>query len=579
MMAVRLLAKKLEVNYDRQIFNQLTESIELTEKLQKEISELKKTHRHELYELTESHRREILKQKESYHDELYEMSIDKTKMEKRMEQKLVKKEEQLQSSYDLDTTEQKLIYDREIYSVKKYYETGITKLKSDYTAEIGVLKEIIWRQTAELEKLQSENSALRGIIKQNSSNSSKPPSSDGFKKIHNSRAPTGKKAGGQVGHKGYVPKLYEKPTVVIEIKAKSCRCGGKYQYREEKYASKQLVDIEIKTNITEYREYTGICDCCGCKSRNRAPVSDIITYGNSLKSFVNMLSVEGNVSINRISQMVREFTGGVLELSEGTLCKWNRDLCKLLSPSIAKIKEKLLISPVLHKDETGVWADKKLHWFHVLSNDKYTLYYSEKRRGKDADIEAGVLPAFGGVLVHDNLKTLYHFTNCTHAECNAHILRYLKGAVESKDRVWAKDMIDFLLRAKLAVEEKTLNEAEIFDFRNEYDEILENGRLEFLQREKSDYNGDDIRLLRRLKEYKEQHLLFLSDSNVPFDNNQAERDLRMIKAKTKISGCFRANDGDSIFAVLKSYTASLRKNSLNIFNGLISAWHKKPILF
>jgi transposase len=140
-------------------------------------------------------------------------------------------------------------------------------------------------------------------------------------------------------------------------------------------------------------------------------------------------------------------------------------------------------------------------------------------------------------------------------------------------------MIDFLLRAKTAAEEKALVAAEILDFRNKYDEILESGRLEFLQKEKSDYNGDDIRLLRRLKEYKNQHLLFLSDRNVPFDNNQAERDLRMIKAKTKISGCFRANDGDSIFAVLKSYTASLRKNSRNIFDGIISVWNKNPVLF
>jgi len=188
------------------------------------------------------------------------------------------------------------------------------------------------------------------------------------------------------------------------------------------------------------------------------------------------------------------------------------------------------------------------------------------------------LPAFKGILVHDNWKSLYHFT-CTHAECNAHVLRYFKGAIEGKDRQWAQNMIDFLLNAKTAVEEKAISPAEILDFHRMYDEILENGRLEYLQKEKPDYNGDDIRLLRRLSEYKDQHLLFLSDRNVPFDNNQAERDLRMTKAKTKISGCFRSPDGGSVFAVLKSYTASLRKNGLNIFDGIISAWNDKPNLF
>jgi len=192
-------------------------------------------------------------------------------------------------------------------------------------------------------------------------------------------------------------------------------------------------------------------------------------------------------------------------------------------------------------------------------------------------IEAGILPAYKGILVHDNLKSLYQFA-CTHAECNAHILRYLKGIIESKDRKWAKDMIDFLLKAKSAAE-ADLSTSEILEFHRLYDEILEIGRLEFLRDENPDHYGDDVKLLRRLREYKTQHLLFLSDRNVPFDNNQAERDLRMIKAKTKISGCFRSSDGDSVFATIKSYTSTLRKNRLNIFDALVSAWKANPVLF
>jgi transposase len=139
-------------------------------------------------------------------------------------------------------------------------------------------------------------------------------------------------------------------------------------------------------------------------------------------------------------------------------------------------------------------------------------------------------------------------------------------------------MIDFLLKAKTAAE-TYLSPNEIQQFHNLYDEILERGRLEFLRDKKPDQYADDVKLLRRLKEYKTQHLLFLSDRNVPFDNNQAERDLRMIKAKTKISGCFRSLDGDSVFAVIKSYTSSLRKSKLNIFNALCQARTAKPLLF
>jgi len=505
------MPKKLECNYDRNIYTQLEETLEIVEKLRSEMAEMKASHRREIYLLNEKH------------------------------EKTVKTQKAAQATENVE------------------------------------LKGIIKAQAAEIEQLKAENAALREIINKNSGNSSKPPSSDGFKKIHNSRVKTGKKPGGQIGHKGNPPKYFTNPTKIIEVKMKKCRCGGKVHYSEESYTKKQLAEIEIKTNILEYREFTGVCECCGRSVVNHSPLHDRITYGNKLKSFMNMLSVEGNISINRLRQILSEISGGMLRLSEGTICKWNKDLSKLLVPSIQTIKEKLLISPVLHKDETGIWVDTKLNWLHVLSNDKYTLYYSEKRRGKDADTEAGVLPAYKGVLVHDNLKSLYHFT-CTHAECNVHILRYLKGIFESKERKWAKDMIDFLLKAKMAAQTDLLPD-EIQQFHNLYDEILERGRLELLSEKKSDRYGDDVKLLHRLKEYKTQHLLFLSDRTVPFDNNQAERDLRMIKAKTKISGCFRSLDGDGIFAVIKSYTSSLRKNGLNIFDALCAAWRANPVLF
>jgi len=478
----------------------------------------------------------------------------------------------------IEMTEMKSSHRREIYLLNEKHELAIKELKVTHRQEVAELKETIKGQGVEITKLKEENVALKEIIKKNSGNSSKPPSSDGFVKIANSRERTGKKPGGQRGHKGHKVEFYAKPTKIIEMKKQNCECGGKIEYINGSYTKKQFVDVEIKTNITEYREYRGICGCCGHAVFNRSPLKDSITYGSKLKSLSNMLSVEGNVSINRIRQMLSEISGGLLKLSEGTVCKWNKDLSKLLAPSINTIREKLLVSPVLHKDETGIWVAKKMNWLHVLSNDKYSLFYADKKRGKDADIEEGVLSAFKGVLVHDNLKSLYHFT-CTHAECNAHILRYLKGIIESKERKWAKDMIDFLLDAKAAVEEKSLNPAEILDFHKRYDEILESGRIEGLRDEKPDYHGDDMKLLRRLKEYKTQHLLFLSDRTVPFDNNQAERDLRMIKAKTKISGCFRSDDGDSIFAMLKSYTSTLRKNALNIFDSLVAAWGLKPFLF
>jgi transposase len=192
----------------------------------------------------------------------------------------------------------------------------------------------------------------------------------------------------------------------------------------------------------------------------------------------------------------------------------------------------------------------------------------------------GILPAFGGVLVHDHLIGLYAFT-CSHAECNAHVLRYLKAAIESKKRRWAEAMIKLLLEAKAAVEAtdgKPLGGKAFGKISHQYDKILEQGRKEFLQDESPDYNGEDMKLLRRLGEYKTEHLRFVSNVNVPFDNNLAERDLRMIKAKAKISGCFRAINGGEVFAAIKSYTSTLRKNRLNIFFGIKLAFAGEPLL-
>ena len=299
-----------------------------------------------------------------------------------------------------------------------------------------------------------------------------------------------------------------------------------------------------------------------------------------------MLSLEGMVSIKRIQKIICELTDGQLNLSEGTISKWNKDLSVFVLPAVEEIKKKLLTAPILHKDETGIRVNKSINWFHVLGNDKYTLYAAHKKRGNDADKERGndadkemdILPAYSGVLVHDHLRGLYSFT-CDHAECNAHILRYLKAAVEGKKRVWAKNMIELLLEAKAAVEdsEKPLSNTAAREYQRRYDGILEQGRKEFLQSESPDYNGDDMKLLRRLKRYKAEHLRFISDLAVPFDNNQAERDLRMIKAKVKISGCFRAADGGEIFAALKGYTSTLRKNGRNIFDGIRNAFAGVPV--
>ncbi|MCL2206330.1 MAG: IS66 family transposase [Treponema sp.] len=456
----------------------------------------------------------------------------------------------------------------------------IREIKSAHQMETASLKTKIESLSKENTALKAENQKLKAIINKDSSNSSKPPSSDGLKKICNSREKTGKKVGGQPGHRGCVPILFKNPATIINHKRKRCGCGGTVLYPDE-YRAKQLVELTIKATVTEHRCYSGVCSNCKATIKNGIPLNDKLTYGETVKAFVAMLGSEGLVSINRIRMILYEITNGAIALSEGTIAKWNKELSGKLTSFINEIKEKLLVQPVLRKDETGIRVNNSLHWLHVLSNEDYTLYFSNKKRGNEADKEIDILPAYSGVLVHDHLKGLYFF-KCEHAECNAHILRYLQSVVETNKRAWAVEMLAFLTNANNVVKEHkarnipALEETVLSEYHDRYDEILEQGWSEYIRGEKKDYNGEDMKLLRRLKEYKREHLRFLSDFQVPFDNNLAERDLRMIKSKTKVSGCFRGIDGGTVFANIKSYTSTLKKNSRNIFDGLKAAFLNAP---
>jgi len=294
-----------------------------------------------------------------------------------------------------------------------------------------------------------------------------------------------------------------------------------------------------------------------------------MTYGENLKSLVAMLSFEGNVSLNRIKTMICELTGKI-NLSEGTIVNWQNELKQKLEPFLAKIKQDLPASEVLHKDETGARVNKKIRWLHVVSNRTKTLYFAHEKRGKEADDEVGVLGKYGGTLVHDHFKPLYKF-KCKHAECNAHILRYLKGVIENQKREWAKEMLSLLVELNNAKKNgEIINVQSAFE---RYEKILQKARPIYYE----ENSGEDYNLWKRMGEYKNEHLRFICDANVPFDNNQAERDLRMIKAKTKISGCFRSNEGINAFANAKSYTSTMRKNGGNIYSSLISAFNGTPV--
>lgn len=490
--------------------------------------------------------------------------------------------------------------DNEIYCLKQTIEnmkeehakvTAIMQKEiNDLKEENKNLKQIIKIKDKEIsklnkkiEKLENENKKLKNQLSKDSHNSSKPSSTDGFHKVsHNTRGKSTRKVGGQDNHNGNTL-TKEKVEKIIDSNKKNVILKKEILYVNNKRldgTTKYKVDTQMSVIITEY-------NLIYKKEATSLPkeLKNTVIYGNNLKALVVLLNTENAISVNRTVNLIKELTDNVIELATGTVMNIIYELKEKVQPSIKSIKDYLLRYEVNHKDETMLYCNSESRWYHVFSNPQATYYYYDKSRGNKADIEKGLLQIFTGTLVHDHLAGLYKF-QCEHAECNVHILRYLRFATDSYQRKWSKELEDLLLQIKNEIKNEMnqgnncLKTENILKYEQEYSRILSDGEMEFKDDKNpyKDYNGEDMKLLRRLKKYKENHLAFMYDFRIPFDNNLAERDLRMIKAKKKISGCFRSDKGGEAYTDIKSYTSTMKKRKNNLFESIRSAFNNNPIL-
>jgi transposase len=493
--------------------------------------------------------------------------------------------------------EQRKVFEKQMTSLNKridlLYE-DLSKANSkilELEEENKELKEALKKKDIEIEHLNTTITNLTARLKKDSSNSSKPPSTDGFKKtIHNSREKTGKKPGGQQGHKGEGLKLFENPTETIECKDGNCTCGGHINYETEPVSVKQHADITVTVTIKEYQTFEGVCEKCQKKHVSKFPenIVNVVTYGDNLKTLVTMLSNEGMVSINRVADLIKSITDDVIDLSGGTIVNFNYELAKKCEPIVEKIKDILIKSKVLHVDESGVRINGKLNWIHTACDEENTLYMTHEKRGKEAADAMGVLSYFVGTLIHDHLKSYYKYTAMEHGECNAHILRYLKGIIDIFKREEAEALIKLLIEANNAKKVAVLDgrhffsEEEISKYEVRYLNLLNNWKAKYFADIKNPkdekYHNDERCLLERMIEYKDEHLRFIKDFEVPFDNNLAERTLRMIKAKCKISGGFRSAKGAEAFSKIRSVIGTVKKRGKNVFKSIKSVFQNKQII-
>jgi transposase len=434
-----------------------------------------------------------------------------------------------------------------------------------------------------LEELEYRLNKLENKIVKDSNNSSKPPSSDGLRKGAAQPRQSGEKSsGGQKGHKGITRRMVENPDVIkVLYPVGLCVCGADLKEQAAMLKERrQQIDIpEPKTITTEYRQMQIRCRC-GLNHCGEFPVSVTpnVSYGARLKAYSVGL-VQGHfVALERTSEIIHDQYG--IQPSGGTIQKWILQAANYLAADYAENQQAIINAKVANFDESGMRINGKLHWLHVATAHPHVHYSVHEKRGHLAMDAAGILPRFIGVAVHDHWKPYWHYGDCCHALCNAHHLRELRYCEQLSCGVWAVDLRHVLVEGKKAVAaaqaqgQSALTTEKVTELLNRYDQQIAIGLAEFpIRPHASGKKGRTeqhtaTNLLIRLREFKTEVWRFLTDWRVPFDNNQAERMVRPVKVKLKITGGFRAMGGSEAFCVIRSIWETTKLNQTNPFEKL-----------
>lgn len=446
---------------------------------------------------------------------------------------------------------------------------------------------------AENAALRAENQELRGRLGTDSHNSSKPPSSDGpgsTPRPKSRREPSGRKSGGQPGHVGHTLRQVETPDEIVIHPPLACRgCGERLDeapvVRRER---RQVLDLPpVRVQVTEHQAETRRCAGCGVETSGQFPggVEAPVQYGTGVASLAVYLNQEQLLPEERTCRVLAEVFR--CPISEATLERAVGTCHAELAAVEAAIKQGVTEAEVAHFDETGARLGGKRFWLHVASTARLTFYATHPKRGREAMDALGVLPAFRGRAVHDGLTSYGQYQDCTHALCNAHHLRELTFVEEQLKQAWAKDLKALLLEIKQAVDEARAGGLVAVparakaDILRRYDTILADGARANPPPAPTGKRGRPKRgkagsLVDRLRTHKAETLAFLEDFTVPFDNNQAERDIRMTKVRQKISGGFRTTTGADRFSRIRGYISTLRKQGIPIFAALTNALSGTP---
>ena len=474
--------------------------------------------------------------------------------------------------------------------VKKMNVSSLQELNKD------VLIELILKQNEQIDFLREEVKSLKDQLAKNSRNSSKPPSSDGLKKKpkpQSLREKGKRKSGGQQGHKGETLKQVRVPDYVEVHRVTSCpHCQADLSQVEVSGIEKRQV-FDVPPIQIEVREHQGEHkDCPNCHTPVKAEfpegVNQAVQYGVRLKAHAVYLNNYQLIPLARIGELFGDLYGQTP--SEAFVLNANTDLQQAIEPTLKEIEAQLKQADVVHCDESGMRVEGKLNWLHVLATQQLTSYAVHRKRGQEAMRDIGLLEQLDGCAVHDGWVSYFLFDNCTHALCNAHHLRELRFVFEQYDQTWASQMFELLLDikheiAECPVEQMSLSAERLEHYEHQYDTLLQQG---FEANPPPEHPPPKKRgrkkqpppknLLDRLQKYKAETLAFMRDFRIPFDNNLAERDVRMMKVKQKISGTFRTRLGAETFCDIRSYISTVRKQEGIVIQAIYDALLGRPFM-
>jgi transposase len=428
----------------------------------------------------------------------------------------------------------------------------------------------------QVDQLSTQVHELKGRVDKDSHTSSKPPSTDGYaKKARSLRESSGKKPGGQAGHRGRTLHLVETPDEVIVLRPQTCAyCRASLQgIQAEGCQRRQLVDLpEIQAQVTEYQAHEVRCPGCQQVTRGTFPeeLGASVQYGPMLKGIAVYRLYGQLLPSARTAELLADVCG--CDLSPGTLETFVAEGADRLVATEEQIKQALRAAEVLGTDETGMRVQGVLQWLHVARTETLTHYACHRKRGKVATDEIGILPQFHGVAEHDGYSSYPQYTQCEHALCNAHHLRELRFLHEHDKQEWALHLKDHLLACHTTVEEARATGAtslppEVIErLSATYHQLVATGLaaqppppLPLPKKRGRVKQTKAKNLLDRLEREAQAVLRFMSDFRVPFTNNGSEQDLRMMKVQQKISGTFRSETGPIAFCRIRGYFSTMAK--------------------